>query len=86
METFMVNDKALQRSKVLDCVIAGQIKQTQAAKELKVCRKTVKRLLDPYRKEGIRALVSRRLGKPSNRSFAQTFKSTVKAIAEQDIL
>ena len=82
----MADDKALKRSKILDCVIAGRIRQTQVAKELKACRQTVKRLLDPYREEGIRALLSRRLGKPSKRSFGQAFKSTVKAIAEQDIL
>jgi hypothetical protein len=66
-ETIELTKKALHRLKVVEAVGEKRLTQGEAARQLGVTQRQVRRLVADYRREGAAGLVSRRRGKPSNR-------------------
>jgi len=63
----LMSEKEAQRLSVLHRVLDGGLKQAQAAQQLGVSVRQVKRLCRRLRSQGAAGLVSRRRGRPSNR-------------------
>lgn len=59
--------KERSRLQVMAAVSERRLKQSQAAEQLGVSVRQIKRLVRAYRREGARGLVSKRRGRPSNR-------------------
>jgi len=59
--------KEIQRLEVLQRLAAGVIRQREAAADLRLSVRQVKRALRAYREDGATAVVSRRRGRPGNR-------------------
>jgi transposase len=61
-----MSDKEVTRLKVMQRLEEKRIKQSEAAKMLKISERHVRRILRSYRQTGAAGLVSKRRGKPSN--------------------
>jgi len=70
-EIFTLSHKELDRVTVMKTLSSGSIKQKDAAKQLGLSIRQVKRLLKRFRREGPQGLVSHRRGKPSNRCLPE---------------
>jgi len=70
-EDIVMSQKDLDRMRVLEQVMSQRLSQVEAAKELKLSTRQVRRLQKRYAKEGARGLVSKRRGKPSPRRLSQ---------------
>lgn len=62
------------RLRVMQALLAGRMRQAQAARELGVSVRQVKRLLRGFRERGAAALVDARRGRPSNRRLAAAMR------------
>jgi len=62
-----MSDKEILRSQVLEQVMQGRLKQSEAALRLGVSVRQVKRLKQRYAADGVTGLISQRRGRPSNR-------------------
>jgi transposase len=62
-----MSPKEVHRLEVIQRLVTGSIRQRQAAAELGLSIRQVKRALRAYRQEGAPGLVSRRRGRPGNR-------------------
>lgn len=69
-----MSSKERDRLKILDAVIAGRLKQVEAARLLNLCPRQVRRLLERYRAEGDAGLVHRLRGQASNRKLPGVLK------------
>jgi hypothetical protein len=69
--------RELDRKRLLDRILDRLIPQKEAAKEMGLSTRHVRRLLGRYRKQGPSGLVSRRRGRPSNRKLPQALKDRV---------
>jgi len=72
--------EALHRLKVVEAVCEKRLKQGDAARQLGVTGRQVKRLAAVYRREGAAGLVSRRRGKPSNRRLKDPLRDSIRAL------
>ena len=72
--------KTLHRLKVVEAVSEKRLTQGEAARQLGVTRRQVKRLVADYRREGAAGLVSRRRGKPSNRRLKDPLRDSICAL------
>jgi hypothetical protein len=70
-----MSKKELDRVAVMEALDRRLIKQKEAARQLGVSTRQVKRLLRCYRQEGPTALVCRRRGAPSNRRLAEATRT-----------
>ncbi len=70
-EIFTLSHKELDRVTVMKTLSSGSIKQKDAAKQLGLSIRQVKRLLKRFRREGPQGLASHRRGKPSNRRLSE---------------
>ena len=70
----------IDRVHILRDVVAERITVREAAQLLRITRRQVFRLLKAYQTDGPTALVSRRRGKPSNRSYPAALRSEVLAL------
>ena len=61
-----MSDKEITRLRVMQRLEEKRIKQSEAAKMLKISERHVRRILRSYRQTGAAGLVSKRRGKPSN--------------------
>ncbi|MES0360843.1 MAG: helix-turn-helix domain-containing protein, partial [Anaerolineales bacterium] len=61
-----MSTKEMKRLEVIQRIEEKRMKQTEAARILKISVRHVKRLLRAYRQSGAEGLVSKRRGKPSN--------------------
>lgn len=66
-EILGMSNKEIERLKVLSEVIEGKITQNIASKKLKISERQVRRLIKGIKKEGNKAVISKKRGKPSNR-------------------
>ena len=64
--TITMTMRALDRMKVIQAVVVGDLKPKIAARRLGLTVRQVRRLSNRYREDGPAGLVSRRCGKPSN--------------------
>lgn len=72
-----MRQKELERKRLLDRILDRVILQREAAAELKVSERHVRRLLKGYRERGVTALTSQRRGKPSNRKIPDKVEARV---------
>ena len=79
-ETIQLTKKALHRLKVVEAVSEKRLTQAEAARQLGVTWRQVKRLAAIYRREGAAGLVSRRLGQPSNRRLKDPLRDSIRAL------
>jgi hypothetical protein len=77
MTVFTMSRPEIDRVHVLRDVAAEQISACEAAHLLRITRRQVFRLLKAYRALGPAALVSKKRGKPSNRSYPPIMRSEV---------
>ncbi len=66
-----MSEKEIKRLEVMRQLEDRRMKQGQAAEELGVSVRQVKRLVKKYREEGAEGLVSKRRGQPSNNRLAE---------------
>lgn len=74
-EHYRMSTKELDRVAVMDALDRRLIKQGQAARQLGISTRQVKRLLRSYRQEGAQALATRRRGAPSNRRLPESTRT-----------
>lgn len=65
-EQVTMSHQELDRAGVIRRVVEGELKQRQAAEQLSLSTRQIKRLVRRYRSDGPQGLVSRQRGKPSN--------------------
>lgn len=70
-----MSHKELDRLTVMEALASRSMKQKNAAKQLGLSIRQIKRLLKGYRLNGAAALVSRRRGRPSNRCLAESIRT-----------
>ncbi len=81
--TYSMSDKEIERHHVLKRCLEEKLPRAKAAQMLNISVRHVKRLLSAYRKQDIKALISKRRGKPSNNKILETIKQlAVKLIRE----
>lgn len=72
-----MSEREIERLKVLERVREGVMSQRQAAAQLGLTQRHVRRLKRRYDSEGAAGLVSRRRGKPSNRRTPERLKTAM---------
>lgn len=78
-----MSEQEIERLKVLDRLREGVISQRQAAAQLGLSERQVRRLKRRYESEGAAGLVSRRRGKPSNRRTPESLKTAIMARVQE---
>jgi len=76
-ELITMSRKELDRTSLLRQVLAKKLTQVQAAKLVGLSERQVRNLLRNYQKHGPEALLSKKRGRPSNRSLEPSFKENV---------
>lgn len=77
MTVLTMSRPEIDRVHVLRDVVAERISVREAAQLLRITRRQIFRLLKAYRAQGSVALVSKKRGKPSNRSYPPILRSEV---------
>jgi hypothetical protein len=67
--------RALDRLKLIEAVVNGNLKPMQAAQRLELTTRQVQRLVNRYRSEGAGGLISRKRDRPGNRQLDQDLPS-----------
>ncbi|ABE64744.1 Integrase, catalytic region (plasmid) [Nitrobacter hamburgensis X14] len=83
MTVITMSRTEIDRMDVLQDLAAGRIKVAAAATLMDLGRRQVYRLAKGYSRSGPKALVSRRRGLPSNRSYPTTLRETVIGIIQE---
>lgn len=83
MGLFVMSEKELQRIKIIEDVQKKRISVVQAAKTIGVSRRQMTRLVAGFRKNGSLALISKKRGRPSNRTYSVGFRDYVIEIVRQ---
>lgn len=71
-----MSEKEVKRAQVLDKLNEGKISQQQAAKQMCITPRYVRRLANRYQPEGVAGLVSKKRGIASNRWLNETIRAT----------
>ena len=78
MEDYItMSNKELDRLEVLQKVLEKRLKQKEAASQLNLSIRQIKRLCERLKKQGPKGLVSRNRGKSSNRKICKHLKDSV---------
>lgn len=72
----LMNQKEVKRAHVLDMLEEDKISQQEASKRIGVSTRQVRRLSKRYRAEGLGGLVSKKLGRASNRRLDEAACTT----------
>src|SRR5215208_6514241 len=80
MTVITMSDKELERMQVLRDLSTKQITVSEAAGLMRLTRRQVFRLAKRYRQDGPAALISRRRGRPSNRSHPAVVRTEALAL------
>ena len=72
----LMSQKEAQRAQVLDRLKEGNISQQEAARQMGITPRQVRRLANRYQQEGIAGLVSKKRGRASNRRLDETLRAT----------
>jgi transposase len=78
--TVTMSMRELDRLKVIQAVVGGELRAGLAAERLGMCARQVRRLAQRYRMEGPVGLTSRRRHKPSNRRIQEDLENDVARI------
>ena len=82
-DLIIMRNKDLERIKVIQRLAAKQLTQIEAGKLLRVSDRQIRKLWRKYKLYGDNALISKKLGKPSNHQISQAIKDqAVKPIAK----
>lgn len=76
--------KELDRVTIIEKVQAKQISQKEASKHLKLSTRQLRRLECIYEKNGVRGLVSKKRGKPSNNRLSDEIKEQAIRLIKQN--
>lgn len=79
-ETIEMTKRALHRLKVVEAVTERRLTQGDAGRQLGITARQVKRLVAAYRAEGAPGLVSKRLGRPSNRRLKEPLREAIRVL------
>lgn len=77
-ELLTMSKKELTRVEVIQKLEEKRLKQKEAAKQLSISERQVRRLLKAYRGQGKKGLVSKRRGKPSNNQLSEELVQEVR--------
>jgi hypothetical protein len=77
---FIVKEKDLEKIRVLQMLGAKQITQEQAALQLNITDRQVRNIFKKYKEIGNEGVISKKIGKPSNRKFSEDFKKQIVTI------
>ncbi|KXW56425.1 ISNCY family transposase [Ferrovum sp. PN-J185] len=69
-----MSQKEALRAQVMELLTAGKIGQKQAADRLSVSVRQIKRILKRYREAGLKGLISKKRGMPSNRRLTDVLR------------
>ena len=83
MTVIAMSRTEIDRMSVLQDLAAGRVKVAEAATLIGLCRRQVYRLAKAYHHRGPAALVSRRRGRPSNRSYPADIRAAAIAIIRE---
>lgn len=72
-----MNEKELDRVEIFKRISDGRMKQSKASKILGLSVRQIKRIKKRFKTEGIKGLVSKKLGQKGNRQLAQTQRSII---------
>lgn len=78
-----LSHRELDRLTVVRGVVEKKLKQRQAAEQLGLSTRQLKRLVKRYRREGAAGLASRRRGRPSNNRIAESVRSKAVSVIEE---
>lgn len=80
---FTLSRRELDRVGVIEAVADGRLGQREAAKQLALSVRQVKRLMQRYREHGATGLASRRRGRPSNHRLAEAVRAEALALVRE---
>jgi transposase len=81
-ETVTMSRKEARRPGLVQLALAGTITTAAGAQNLAIGTRQFRRLKAQYRAEGVRGLVHRRRGRPSNRALAQETRDRIRTLLE----
>lgn len=84
MGLFVMSEKELQRIKIIEDVQKQRISVVQAAKTIGVSRRQMTRLVAEFRQNGALGMISKKRGKPSNRTYSVGFRDYVVELVRQN--
>jgi transposase len=84
MGLFVMSEKELQRIKIIEDVQKQRISVVQAAKSVGISRRQMTRLVADFRRNGALGLISKKRGKPSNRTYSVGFRDYVVELIRQN--
>lgn len=70
-ELIVMNNKEIFRLKIMEKLDDGLLSQSKASKMLGISCRQTRRILKNYRQQGIKSLVSKKRGKPSNNKIGE---------------
>lgn len=82
-KVYTMSQKEINRLQVIEKVESKQISQLEAAQQLGIRARQVRRLQATYRSKGVTGLLSERRGKPSNNKLSDTIKSKAVELIEK---
>lgn len=74
---FVMSSQELDRKEILDKILKKELTQVKAANILCLTDRRIRKLLSNYKKYGIKALISKKRGKRSNRAYSEEFRHQV---------
>ncbi len=82
-DVLQMSQKEISRAQVMADLVRGHIKQSQAAHQLGITVRQVKRLKRAYQHGGAKALISRKRGRPSNHRLRPDLTARALALIRQ---
>jgi transposase len=76
----LMSKKEVKRSRILDRLKEGKISQQEAAQQVDISTRQVRRLAKRYQREGLVGLISKKRGYASNRWLARSWSSCTACI------
>lgn len=80
----VMSAKEIDRVAIIKSILEKQLSQKEAAIQLKLSTRQIKRLCQRYKRLGIKGLASKKRGLPSNRNFNKKFKEHCLNIIRKD--
>ena len=78
-----MNHQEINRVGLVKMVEAKKLSQKNAATQLNICARQMRRLQLRYREEGVKGLMSKRKGKRSNNCFSHNFKTEISNLIKE---
>ena len=82
IELYTMSSQELDKKDVLDKVLRRELSQVNAAALLGCTDRHIRRIIKKYKKNGVKAIISNRRGKPSNRAKSKELKDNVLGIVK----